>query len=236
MWPDRVPDDRFFFLHLQKTAGTALTRRLRHHFGDRAVYPGPGDGAPPESVLSVSHLLERWQARAPEIRMVTGHFPLCTTELLGTEFTTLTVLRDPVERTLSYLRHHREVTPEDGHRSLEDIYEDPVRFELVHNHLVKMLSLRPREMTDGALTPVEFGPARLAEAKQRLGTIDVVGFQHRFDEFCERLTRRFGWDLGPSIFMNRSDETAVAESFRARIALDNADDLELFDFALRRDQ
>ena len=79
--------------------------------------------------------------RGDEIRVVTGHFPLCTTELLGAQFITLTILRDPVERTLSALRHHREKTPADSERSLEEIYEDPFRFELVHNHMVKMFSL-----------------------------------------------------------------------------------------------
>ncbi len=56
-------------------------------------------------------LLERWKARRDEIRVVTGHFPLCVTELLDADFATFTVLRDPVERTLSYLRHHRDTTP-----------------------------------------------------------------------------------------------------------------------------
>jgi len=82
---------------------------------------GPGDGAPPTTVLSVEHMLERWRLRRDEIRVVTGHFPLCTTELLDAPFTTLTLLRDPVERTLSYLRHHREMTPSEGERPLEEM-------------------------------------------------------------------------------------------------------------------
>ena len=57
--------------------------------------------------------------------MIAGHFPLCTIELLDAEFTTLTVLRHPVERTLSYLRHHRDTTPADSERSLEELYEQP---------------------------------------------------------------------------------------------------------------
>ena len=109
---------------------------------------------------------------------MTGHFPLCTVELLGATFTTLTVLRDPVERTLSYLRHHRKVTPEDRERSLEEIYDDPFRFHgLIHNHMVKMFSLDPDEMTDGALTPVDFTPdaPRAGQAEPR--PVDVVGDQ-----------------------------------------------------------
>jgi hypothetical protein len=222
---------RFFFVHLQKTAGTALWRRLRQQFPPESVYPGPGDGEPPETVLSVDHLVERWNARRDEILMVTGHFPLCVTEVLGAPFTTLTVLREPVERTLSYLRHHRESTPAQADWSLERIYDDPVRFELLHNHMVKMLSLRRAEMTNGALSPVEFTPERLALAKARLQTIDVVGFQEDFDGFCDELTQRYGWDLGPPVFMNRTTPAEAPDALRARIAADNADDIELYEFA-----
>ena len=225
---------RWFFVHIQKTAGTALWRRLKQQFGPEEVYPGPGDGEPPESVLSVEHLLERWRARRDEIRVVTGHFPLCTTTLLEAPFATLTVLREPVERTLSQLRHHRETTPAEADKPLEEIYDDPARFELVNNHMVRMLSLRPDEITRGALTPIEITPQRVERAKAAVSQIDVVGFQDRFDDFCAELARRYGWDLGRPIFMNRTTPVEVSDSFRARIAGDNAADVELFDFACER--
>jgi len=225
---------RFFFVHVQKTAGTALWRRLKEQFTPAEVYPGPGDGEPPDTVLSVEHLRARWKARRAELRIVTGHFPLCTVELLDAPFVTLTLLRDPVERTLSQLRHHRETTPADAERPLEAIYEDPVRFELVHNHLVKMFSLTVDEMTDGALTRVTFTPERLARAKERLDVVDVIGLQTRFDDFCATLHERFGWDLGKPIFMNRTQPVAVSDAFRSRIAADNADDLELYEYAVTR--
>jgi hypothetical protein len=221
----------FFFVHLQKTAGTALVKRMEQHLGERAIYPGPGDGSFPNSVLVVENLVERWRVRGNEIQVVTGHFPLCTTELLGTRFTTLTILRDPVERTLSALRHHREKTPVDRDRPLEALYDDPIRHELVHNHMVKMFSLTTDEMTDGALTHVTFTAERLARAKARLNTIDAVGLQEHFDPFCDELTRRYGWKLDKPRFANRSQPVEVPDSFRRRIAEDNADDVELYEFA-----
>jgi hypothetical protein len=224
----------YFFLHLQKTAGTALWKRLKHQYDESEIFPGPGDGAFPNSVLVVDNLVERWRLRGGEIKVVTGHFPLCTTELLGAQFTTLTIVRDPIERTLSALRHHREKTPADQDKSLEEIYEEPFRFELVHNHMVKMLSLTVDEMQDGALTHVEFTPERLARAKQRLAEIDAVGLQENFDDFCAQLTRRFGWNLGPPQFANRTQPVDVDAAFRNRIASDNADDIELYEFARAR--
>ena len=90
---------RYFFCHIQKTGGISLYMRLRREFGHRGVYPNAGDGDPetvsPQLMLPV--LLERWAARRDEIRVVSGHFPLCTTKLLKADFTMFTVLREPVE-------------------------------------------------------------------------------------------------------------------------------------------
>jgi hypothetical protein len=244
---------RFFVIHLQKTGGVSLLRRLQHHFGERAVYPDSSDGATQlEPVISVEHLRERLRTRGDEIKVITGHFPLCTVELVGGGFTTVTILRDPVERTLSYLRHHLKETPEDRDKRLEDVYADPYRFHgLVHNHMTKMLSLTadeardwmqkvvemffvPQEQTAAwMLTQVEFTPERLERAKQGLASVDAFGFTERFEELCDDLSHRFGWDLGPPKHENESEPAEVSHELRARIAKDNAMDIELYEFAQR---
>ena len=225
---------RVFFVHIQKTAGSELRRLLINHFGERAVYPARGlDGTDPfEMVLSIDNLRERLAARGDEIRAVTGHFPLCTTEMIEGEFTTLTIVRDPVERTLSYLRHHQAQSLRDRHKSLEEIYEDRSQFEgIIHNHMTKMLALTPAEMTAGMLTPVSFTDAHLERAKQRLAAIDAVDHQESFGEFCAELTRRFGWRLGRPRVSNTTAPTEVTPALRARIAEDNALDVALHRFA-----
>ena len=225
---------RYFFVHMQKTAGIALRRRMMHNFGEVAVYPTRGvDGTDPvKLVLSTDYLRERLAARGDQIRVITGHFPLCTTELIDGPLTTLTLLREPVERTLSYLRHHRENEPADRRRSIEDIYGDPFRFHgFAHNHMTKMLSLTPTEMTNGMLTRVDFDSERLERAKEALARIDAVGFQESFEDFCDELAARFGWDLGEPVIVNSTTPVEVSESFRARISEDNASDIELYGFA-----
>jgi hypothetical protein len=222
--------DRFFFVHVQKTAGTSLAFRLRRHFGRDAVYPRPSDDR--DAVLSVPHLVERWRHDGDAIRVVTGHFPLCTTELLGGRFTTLTVLREPVERTLSYLRHHK-VFERDDERTIEEVYDDPFRFHgLVHNHMVKMFSLTVDEMNAGMLTKVDFAPEHLERAVANLRTVDVVGLQEDFEGFCEELRGRFGWDLGAPTVMNRTEQVEISDSLRERILRDNALDVALYEVAV----
>ncbi len=203
-------------------AGGGVPRRHRR----RAHHRRAADGA--------DHLVARWAVRGDQIHVVAGHFPLCTTELLPVEFTTFTVLREPVERTLSYLRHHRLLVAEDRDKPLEEIYDDPLRFHgMVHNHMVKMFSLTTDEMTSGMMTHVEFTPDRLARAEEQLATVDVVGLQEDFDGFCDELEARFGWDLGEPVVANTTAPTDVPPALVDRIVEDNALDVELYDFARR---
>jgi hypothetical protein len=219
---------------MHKTAGTALYQRLHDQFPPPAIYPTRAEQKAHKASLHVGLLCRKFRERGHELRVVTGHFPLCTTELLGVPFTTITVLRDPVERTLSSLRDMREREPVFRGRPLERIYEDPIRFQcLIHNHMVKMLSITPAEMTDGALTVVDMDGTHLERAKRNLvECIDIWGVQEHFEDFCDELARRYGWNLGAPRFANRTTPFEVSDDFRQRIAQDNALDVELYRYAL----
>jgi hypothetical protein len=224
---------RFLFVHLQKTGGTALFQRLREHFGPRGVYPTPDEQGDVRAVTDLDFLVERLRVHGDDVRVVTGHFPLCTTELLGGGFTTFTVLRDPVERTLSLLRRRQHAEERFHGRGLEDIYADDSLHDIIRNHMVKMLSLTVDEVASGPLVmPVEFDQARLERAKSNLrDRIDVFGLQEHFDDFCVDISNRFDWDLGASRFANRTQRSPVSDALRERIAEDNSIDRELYDFA-----
>ena len=230
------PDQKFFFCHLQKTAGTTLFRRLKGHFGAEAVYPMPQYQGNVAATLDVPLLVSRFAEHRDQIRLVTGHFPLCTTELLDADFMTFTLLREPVERALSFLRHQRQVDPTYAETPLEEIYERPLfRDGLVRNHMVRMLSLTVDEMDDGALSRVVVDDARLELAKRNLvERIDVFGIQEEFEPFCDRLAARFGWQLGPAHVANHTQPVAISDSLRRLIAADNEVDAELYRFAADR--
>jgi hypothetical protein len=225
--------ERFFFVHLQKTAGTALFQRLRHHFGSEAVYPNPDDQTDIRSTTDVDFLLDRYRQHGDAIRVVTGHFPLCTVELLDAPFTTFTVLRDPVERTLSSLRRRQKAEERFSGGTLEQIYDDPSMQDIIRNHMVKMLSLTTGVMTSVPLIAhVDIDDEHLEIAKRNLiHGIDVFGLQTHFENFCADLESRFGWDLGPPRFANRTDAVLVPDDLRVRIAADNRFDMELYEFA-----
>lgn len=222
---------RFFFVHLQKTAGTSLAIRLRRQFGEDAVYPTPDHGAGLQSSFSIEDLRRRFAEDRDHLRVVTGHFPLCAASVLGVPFSIFTVLRDPVERTLSYLRGQQARTPEFSNSTLEEIYEEPWRRAwLLTNHMVRQLGLTEAEMTAGTIAPDE---ENLERAKRNLTErLDLYGFQDRFEEFCAELDRRYGWDLGPEVRANWTAPADAPSALRKRIADDNEADVELYQYAL----
>jgi hypothetical protein len=218
-----------------KTGGTGLVLRLAGVYGEQAVYPSQQDwDAREEATSSLPQLLAQWNQRRFEIRVVTGHFPFCTMELLGVEFTSLTTLRDPVDRTLSYLRHHRKVNNIDPTTSLEEIYDDPFAFQLsIKNHMVKLCSMTVDEaLPKGVLAPVFDSDARLERAKRNLEQIDLIGLQERLEDFWLEAEHRFGWNLGPLGRANASEPEPASNYLRRRIAADNFMDVELYEFAV----
>ena len=225
---------RYFFMHIPKTAGMSLYHRLVHYHAD-SLYPLPFDRGRPAAAMDVDYLASRFHLFRHQIRVVTGHFPLCIEEMLGVPFTTFTLLRDPVERTLSFLRHRKQRTERFRDASLEDVYCDPYLLHgMIHNYMVKVLSMTVSEMRAGVATMVAYDVARLERAKENLEhRIAIFGLQESFDDLCEQLASHFDWDLGgtTSMFENRTDPLNVSDEFRARIADDNALDVELFAFA-----
>lgn len=237
--PDRQP--RFFVAHMQKTAGTTLRDRLRASFAEEEIYPNGSDGPDARvAVISVRHLQERWRARGDQIRLLTGHFPVRTTEVLDTEepFVTLTVLRDPVERTLSFLRHQaaRRQRGATEDTPLVEIYEDPFRFEaMIQNHMTRTLALSPEEMApgDGVLTTVPYTSELLERAQTILAGLDLFGLQHRLEELCDELGQRYGLDTGTPLRSNTTEPGQVDQALVDRISEDNALDVELYQYACR---
>jgi Sulfotransferase family len=228
-----VEPQRYFFMHIPKTAGMTLYHRLIRHHGD-TLYPLPPDRGKPEAAIDLDHFRASFRANPAQIRIIVGHFPLCLDELLGVQLTTFTLLRHPVERTLSFLRQRQQLDTRYQGASLEEVYADPYLLHgLIHNYMVKALTLTMAEAQPDVRTMVPYDDSRLERAKHNLEhRVEIFGVQEDFDDFCRRLSQRFDWDLGePAVRANRTEPVEVAAQFRERVAHDNAHDVELYDFA-----
>jgi hypothetical protein len=249
----------FFFLHVMKTGGTTLAFDLLGEMGG-AVYPSELDRRTPDDVepyISVAHVLRAAAARPDSIRLYSGHFAAAVCELMPMELRTLTLLRDPVERTISVLKHFKARFERYGSLTLEQIYDDAFVFEyFVHDHQTKLFSATPGDRIEtfvSRLTHAEnldrhrglvaadrgatftVDAERLERANAALAGVPVVGVTERYADFVEDLRARFGWwpeGAHPEARANVStQEWPASSALRGRIAGDNRYDLDFYDYA-----
>jgi hypothetical protein len=242
---------RFFFVHVMKTGGMTLVEQMRQNFPREALFPlRELDLKFVDGRLEVRHHLDLAylaalpQERRDVIRFYSGHFPYVACELLGSDLVTMTILRDPVERTVSLLRQRtrnamwvpRGEPPRMDSRTVEEAYANPNVFEpLVHNHQTKIFSMSRDDNVHTYLDVIDVDGARLARAKENLAKVDVVGLSEDYDAFLDELAERFGWSVRHGVRANATPEgdgqDPVSESLRARIVADNAIDIAFYEYA-----
>lgn len=225
------PPSRFFLVHIMKTGGTSLLKGLLDNYEPHEVYPEQGEPL----YASVDRLRSVSPDDLMELKVVSGHFPYVVTELVRPDVC-LTVLRDPVERTISLLRHCKRYVPHMRDHSLEAIYEDPFMYPLmIRDYQVKQFALSfDDDLPDKAhLADVVVTDARLAAAKANLDQVEVIGLQDRYDELLVELSGRFGWEFRRDHRWHQStDDSPVPTSLRNQITGDLTQDLKFFEYAL----
>ena len=232
---------RFFFVHVMKTAGTTFhVQVLKANFGPEERYPSPNHDfysydLRESSYWRVSSLAELSPERKLRIRAYAGHFPFVATEIIGDpDLVLLTILRDPVERTLSYLRHCKRYHPVHQDLSFEEIYEDSTFFgPFILNHQTKIFAMTNEDRPEYCYDVIDVDDRRLDIAKSNLERVDIVGFQDRFEDFLLELEARFGWTIPTTTRLREGAEEPVSKALRQRIASDNAIDMEFYEFAKR---
>lgn len=209
---DRAPLP-VFFVHVMKTGGTSFTRRLSTRYG-AAVYPSPaesGDGYPEK--LSVGRLQARLADDPP--RLVSVHLPAWTADLAPT-FLRVTVLREPVARTVSHLR---QIARGPGMPDTpEKIWRETALKSQLTDYQTRVFAPRkapPQFDLDGATSEQlrEFQAAiipamltgvghaepmtedDLQEAQRSLAIFDVVGITDDLDGFARRVSAACRADL-----------------------------------------
>jgi hypothetical protein len=194
---DRERQPLLVQIHIPKTAGSALRGVLNKEYGD-CFRKAPNTFTHPQ--VAEERLRARVAgANAAQPLAIAGHIVFGLRDVLPEDSRYVTVLRAPVERTLShygYLVAPRDPkerphgllardTPYRPELSLEEALEDP-RY-LPDNLQTRMIVCRR--------SPFEQLPGdALEQAKEHLRSrFAFVGVTERFDEFAALLARAFGW-------------------------------------------
>jgi hypothetical protein len=229
-------DRPFFFVHVMKTGGTTFRGHLRASFEPEEVYPNyeQYDHIRVNANFRIANLVALAPERRERIRVYMGHFPFVAVEILGIPATTFTILRDPVDRIVSYLKQRKRLHDKHRRLELEEIYEDERLFpRLMHNHQAKVFAMTRADDPQTVKDVIEIDDRRLETAKANLETVDVVGLNDHYGEFLAELEARYGFHFDedrPRAFVSHEPWKASA-ALRRRIAADNAADLEFYEFA-----
>jgi hypothetical protein len=227
-------EPRFFFVKVMKTGGATFLRHILANFERDEVYPYKQfDPDMQIANIGINYLTGLPPERRARIRVYTGHFPFVAAELVGLELVTLTILRDPVERTISYLKHCKRYHEEHRELSLEEIYRDEFHFPcFIHNHQAKIFSMTTDDRLESYMDVIEVDDQRLEIAKDNLEQVDVLGLHEQYDEFVDALRHRFGWRFDRARNRRVSREKwEVPPELRQLIADDNSADVSFYEHA-----
>lgn len=227
----------YFFIHVMKTAGTTFTQHIHANFGPDEVFPAPS-GKGDRKRLFDYYLIRNLRALTPDerdrIRVYGGHFPHAAAAVVGAD-TTITILREPIARTISYLRQCKGAHRKFNDATLEEIYDDPWQFPTkVHNYQAKQFAMGPGDPLESHLDVIDIDDERLARAKATVEQVDVLGLQEHYDEFIDEVRRRLGWTIQDVPNLRVSNEPVdVPAHLRERIIEDNAADIEFYEHVRR---
>jgi hypothetical protein len=214
-----IPSDleaRLYFFHVPKTGGTTMRLLLEKQLSTQEIYPYKNDlsGAIPVN----------------DAALVSGHFKYSFCKKIDPDFDEafkVTILRDPVERYLSYLRWRKRTDL--SFPDLESVLrarhsKNQTHIEgLVDNALCRYLAEDPQ---------LE-GEDLLESAKQTLHRMDCVIFLENFTEDVIALFKRLEIDLDPGEIpkINTTQKEPVSAAVLEEVIRLNEWDSQLYQYA-----
>ena len=223
---ESAPKVPFALLHIPKTAGTSLRVALEAALGPNAVLPSADylkrRGG---KYLSGKDLGKAYMGASDGLKLIQGHFSFKELQRLAPEAAVMTVLREPVARVVSLLKHHK------ARHGIQMAYQDMITlggpaFNAASNHQVKLLSTLP----EGADVS-----EHLESAMATLNKCAAVGVTERYSETLKLCSHLVGEPLGPPQTLNRSDLQleALPDEFLEDLAFRNRSDTILYRHALK---
>lgn len=219
-------DNVLVFLHIPKTAGTSFKYVLQQHFtSDEVTF------VPREVIDNVNKPKEYL---AP-YKLIAGHNQYNIRKHLRKKPIFITMLRHPVERTISaYYHARRDQNHAFNQLALDNDLESFLKINLVRNSVANLMS---RYIFNDA--PWYELSNHIPTIKQRLESMHFVGVTDFFEESLILLHYMFGWEYEQSApKLNVAQDRLPQHDIPLRVIQDirsiNKVDLEIYDFAKHR--
>lgn len=180
------------FVHIPKTGGLTLYWIMNRQYIPQAIFTLDWTKHFDDSVREFVTLPE---AQKRTVKILRGHMRFALHTILPEDSLYFTILRDPVERTISYYHYVRRSSHHPWYQelharnmTLQDFVMQVPDWNL-DNCQTRFLADEP--------SWVEFGKCTAdmaASAKQNLEKFKIIGLTERFDETLVLLKRAFGWN------------------------------------------
>lgn len=196
------------FLHIFKAGGTSLRKVVRQQFPNAKCQVF--EGSFPES----NAWREQPQAERDSCELLIGHQHFGQHEFLSKPATYMTVLREPVDRVLSYyyfvLRYKQHYSYNYGFHegmSIKELY-GLGRFIELDNIQTRLLNPQPtKQYPFGSIDEAMF-----EVALENLRTIQRVGVVERMNDFLNVLRKGEGWSIEQTPHENRTSDRPSADA------------------------
>jgi hypothetical protein len=227
------------FIHIPKAAGSTLQQIVHRQFPESKTFHFD----PLDPKASVQKLKSMPREKRSELECISGHMPFGMHKYLPQPATYITMLRDPVERMLSfyfYIRrtqiHYLHDTVVSRDMSLEEVMKSNLTSELDNDQTRRLSGL---STGDAVADWFKIGGAALDQAKKNIKDFfSVVGVTEKFDESVLLMKRRLGWKnifyRRQNVSLSRPAESEVHPSILDVIRKRNYYDIQLYQWVERR--
>jgi hypothetical protein len=209
-----TPKDVLYFLHIPKTAGCSVKKWLTDRVKQESICPA----------ITWDQLVMIGPQAISKYRIFAGHFGMDLEPFLGRKVTAVTLLRDPLRRTISHYRHVRR-DPEHPlhkhvlHQSFEMFVMDKQNWPMIENFQARYLISGPiafkrfSKFFDGNVAKRNRLSVLSEDARYLLDStyvrekaleamvtqLEFVGIDERVSDFLARIGERIGIQASVSI-------------------------------------
>lgn len=224
------------FEHIPKTAGSTLRTILRRVYGDASVFIiNPGN-----SQQHLSNLLDRFGSQPP-VNVIVNHAGYGLQDRLPSSYRYrhFVMLREPVERVISYYYYRLQTGKIDASVSLEEYVQNhPQGIWNWQTAFLGKLALQ-RNLGEIELTPEVYTEELLDRAKGNLRKQMAVGLMECFDESLLLFKKTFGWRTLHTLYVRKNTRKrrpargSVSDKTLRVLKKYNELDLELYAYGRR---
>lgn len=229
------------FIHIPKAAGTTFYKVLDRQYKPRQILYIEHGLAKQGSIDAFRQLADD---RKSYLRCIRGHMPFGLHKWLSQPVTYITILRNPVERVISYY-HYVRSTP--NHRFYSEVIQKNMSLE---DFVRKIMDINENNLQvrwisgcvdfDSVMPPYDDLPSNALDlAKENIEScFTVCGLTERFNESLLLMQKILGWKcvvyMRRNVGKRRRPKRELPSSTIRLIEKNEEQDLALYEFANRR--